>query len=597
LNGNGRTYLAENTDHNTPFIVGVSGHRDLRPEGLPHIRGAVTDFLHQLRRHLPDTELRIMSGMAVGSDLLVAQTALDLGFAVDAVLPMSLAQYAADFDSATFASLEALLAHPRVRQVELSPPQGSSGRVAVSGPARDALYLSLSRTLSRTCNLMLALWNGKSSIRPGGTADTLLRYLGVRTDRNPHENAVVTAGAPEGQDASFRFVYWVPVARREGPRAHDLESPCFISGLGDNALQRWAAMPSQLEHQLAQLNAYNREYRQLTGSRPGEGAPDSLMRTLPSRLRIPAEARPGLEQIDTQYGKADALAIYHQKQSDRLFKFFSAMTFAMGLAYLAYEKFIEVRVLLIAYLVVLLLSVGLYHLLQGRRWFAKHLMCRALAETLRAKFYLRLAAADHLVHAEEVISLSGIDRFHGFGWIGHVLTGFEAPVRDDEADRSTADACLDSVDAAWIETQRRYFASKVTRLERSSRHTQGLKGTMFVVILLVIASMIVLGSPLQSAKLLFDISLKNVLTFIMGLMAVTLGVWELHQNKMATRELLWQYRNQLAHFSRARTQLARTSSTSRRRMILAQLGKDSLMESYLWTIHRYHREHEPPGAG
>ena len=26
----------------------------------------------------------------------------------------------------------------------------------------------------------------------------------------------------------------------------------------------------------------------------------------------------------------------------------------------------------------------------------------------------------------------------------------------------------------------------------------------------------------------------------------------------------------------------------------AELGKDSLMESYLWTIHRYHREHEPP---
>src|SRR5260370_38159218 len=124
-------------------------------------------------------------------------------------------------------------------------------------------------------------------------------------------------------------------------------------------------MPLQLEHQLAELNGYNREYRQLTGSRAGEGAADSLMRTLPSRLRIPAEARPGLEQIDTQYGKADALAIYHQKQSDRLFKFFSATTFAMGLAYLPYEKFIEVRVLLIAYLLVLLLAVGLYQLPQA----------------------------------------------------------------------------------------------------------------------------------------------------------------------------------------------------------------------------------------
>ena len=30
--------------------------------------------------------------------------------------------------------------------------------------------------------------------------------------------------------------------------------------------------------------------------------------------------------------------------------------------------------------------------------------------------------------------------------------------------------------------------------------------------------------------------------------------------------------------------------------VLAEVGKDSLMESYLWTIHRYHREHEPPGG-
>ena len=27
-----------------------------------------------------------------------------------------------------------------------------------------------------------------------------------------------------------------------------------------------------------------------------------------------------------------------------------------------------------------------------------------------------------------------------------------------------------------------------------------------------------------------------------------------------------------------------------------QLGENSLMEIYLWAIHRYHREHAPPAA-
>ena len=84
--------------------------------------------------------------------------------------------------------------------------------------------------------------------------------------------------------------------------------------------------------------------------------------------------------------------------------------------------------------------------------------------------------------------------------------------------------------------------------------------------------------------------------FLMGLLPVWLGIWELYQNKMAMRELLWQYRNQLGHFTIAELQLARDTTAERSQEILAQVGKEALMESYLWTIHRYHREYEPPAA-
>src|SRR5258708_12482682 len=80
-----------------------------------------------------------------------------------------------------------------------------------------------------------------------------------------------------------------------------------------------------------------------------------------------------------------------------------------------------------AHLATLLGSLFTYHVLQGKRWFGKHLTYRALAETLRARFYLRLAGTDHRVDAAEVLALSGIDRFRGFGWIGFVLKGSEPP--------------------------------------------------------------------------------------------------------------------------------------------------------------------------
>jgi hypothetical protein len=580
----------------SPFVVGVSGHRDLRSDDLPRLRAAVTAILTQLAEHLPDSELRIMAGMATGADLLVAQTAVELGFKVDALLPMPLEHYAADFDPDSFAVLKTLLGRREVscRELPLAPAGTESGMTA---PDRDVHYAMLTRHLIRGCSLLIALWDGESSPLPGGTADTVLRYLGVRTDRNKEDERLEFSDASAHADLPARLVYWIPAARAKNGAAANRGSavevgpPCFLAGLGDNALQRLPAMPHRLEVHLRSLNAYNREYRRFRSSWRAPPAPDSLLSGLPPTLQVDPRDVPVLELVDTQYGKADALALHFQKLSDHLFAFFNLVAFAMGLAYLTYEKFMSTRLLLFVYLVILTWSATVYFVLHERRWFAKHLMCRALAETLRVKFYLRLARCDQLVDAEEVLSLSGINRFHGFGWIGHVLTGVEAP--GPQGDPGAA-AQHGGVDRAWIENQCQYFVRKVAKLQRSGVRTKWLKRILFGVILAVVLILLLLGEQARE-HLVFRIPLENALTFLVGLVAVILASWELHQNKMANRELLWQYRNQLKHFSRARAQLARTLVPGRRLEIIAALGKDSLMESYLWTIHRFHREHEPPG--
>ncbi|HEY6823436.1 MAG TPA: hypothetical protein VI195_03280 [Steroidobacteraceae bacterium] len=570
----------------SPFVVGVTGHRDLRADDLPSLRSAVTEILLRLEKHLPDSQLRIMAGMASGADLLVVQSALDLGVPVDALLPMPLQHYAADFDAETFALLQELLTHPLVRYREL--PLASTDR--------DVHYAALAQHLTRGCSLLIALWDGESSVLPGGTADTVLRYLGVRTDRNKDNERLEFSEASANPDVPVRLVYWIPTARaKSGPLAdggsvEELGAPCYLAGLGDNALQRLPAMPHRLEVHLHSINAYNREYQRFQNRWRAPPAPDSLMRGLPPSMPVDPHDVPVLERIDLQYGKADALALHFQKRSDHLFAFFNLVAFAMGLAYLTYEKFMSTRLLLFAYLLILTSSVGVYHLLHERRWFAKHLMCRALAETLRVKFYLRLAHGDQLVDAEEVLSLSGINRFHGFGWIGHVLIGVEAP---PPTGGSPAGVLREGVDLAWIENQRQYFHRKVAKLHRSGVRTKWLKRSLFGLIIAVVLTLLLLGETAE--RLVLGIPVENGLTFVVGLVAVILASWELHQNKMASRELLWQYRNQLKHFSRASTQLARTLAAGRRLEILVALGKDSLMESYLWTIHRFHREHEPPG--
>ncbi len=576
-------------------MVGVSGHRDLDADQLPQLREAVASFVRQLKEHLPDTDLHLIVGMAAGADLLVAETALALGIDVEAVLPMPLAQYASDFDAQTLTRLKELLRHPHVRSMELRPPPGIAPAGAQHSPEqRDALYANLTSSLIRRSSLLLALWDGKVSRLPGGTADTVLRFLGARSDEHAGPETLEFSDAPDDPDVAERLVYWAPTAR-SGGGAYELRPPCYLLAAGETTLQMLTGMPAPLRHQLADLNHYNAEFRELTEAGRLPKA-DSLLSVLPVRLPVPE--RRLLADIDEQYGKADTLAVYFQRRSDRLFDLFAMMALAMGLAYLMYEKLTESRLLLIAYLLTLLTSLGVYYVLQGKRWFGKHLTYRALAETLRARFYLRLAGADQGVDSAELLALSGIDRFRGFGWIGFVLKGIEPPEIPEGVGRREPDMRDESgIEQAWIESQHAYFTAKVARLEKSSQRVKRLRRGLFVTILLVISVVFAFGESLHRVDMGLGVPLRNVLMFAMGALAVLLGVWELHQDKMATRELLWQYRNQLRHFTHARAQLALITSPRRRRAVLAALGKDSLMESYLWAIHRYHREHEPPAAG
>src|SRR5258708_1999622 len=323
---------------NSPFMVGVSGHRDLEPDELPRLREAVTGFVRQLREQLPDTELRMIVGMAQGADLLVAQTALALGVGVEAVLPMPLEQYAADFDAETLASLKKLLQHPDIRCDELSPVT-STGEVLLqhSAAQRDAMYANLTDTLIRRSSLLLALWDGRASHLSGGTADTVLRYLGVRTDGSNALEPIEFVEAHEESDCAVPLVYWTPTARSGIARASDSRTPGFLLGVGENVLQVQHTMPSWLKSQLAELNSYNLEFRRLSdaGRLP---IAHSLMAALP--VSVPLAGRGPLEDIDAQYRKADALAVYFHPRSDRLFHLFAITAFSMGLPSLISDKLV-----------------------------------------------------------------------------------------------------------------------------------------------------------------------------------------------------------------------------------------------------------------
>ena len=578
--------------HNSPLVVGVSGHRDLHVDAVPLIGRYVEEFLADLKRRLPDTELRIMTGMAQGADLLVARAAVKAGWKVDAVLPMPLERYIEDFDAESGAALRALLADPTVTCTVLPAPADSDPN-APHGAGRAVFYANLTQALTAKCNLLLALWDGRMSRLEGGTADTVLRYLGARTDSAQDESSIELQSADAAAEAAWgpHFVYWVPTPRGDGAAVPS--EPGYLTGIGENLLAaHGTAMPHPLAQQFTELNTYNREFERLRAKHAFERL-DSLLPTL-GAIESRADLE-GLQRIDAEYGKADALAVYYQRHSDRLFRWFSYTASCMALLFLVYAKLLPNSVLLSVYLSILLLSVVVFHFVRTRQWFSKHLVYRVLAETMRTKFFLRAAGADRLVSATELINLTGIDQFSGFSWIGNLLKNVD-PLDMSAAAGAAADrARLESVHRHWIVGQKEYFRARVRKLERGHRRLEVMKSTLLYAIAGFALLLLAFAAPLHE-RLLGAISWKDAIIFLMGLLPVWLGIWELYQNKMAMRELLWQYRNQLGHFTIAELQLSRSAAAGRSQEILAQVGKEALMESYLWTIHRYHREYEPPTA-
>jgi len=108
-----------------PFLIGVVGHRDLVPGELRAIRTAVEQLLRKVCSTYPDVTPTLLTSMADGADLLVAEVAADLDIPIVAVLPMShdqcRAELATDEARASFDRIYA-----RCERLEVALPENGT---------------------------------------------------------------------------------------------------------------------------------------------------------------------------------------------------------------------------------------------------------------------------------------------------------------------------------------------------------------------------------------------------------------------------------------------------------------------------------------
>jgi hypothetical protein len=181
---------------NIPFILGVTGHRDLltstenSPEALKEqVKQALIFWQKKIG---VETPLWILTGLAEGGDLLVAETVLELqsegeNILLLACLPMPEPAFRKDFVTSDalsgYVSIIERITNSKNRLFELKNPLSTiEFETAINdsefGVLRSALYLNQSLFVAKYCNVLLALWDGHESKGPGGSADAVQYKLG-----------------------------------------------------------------------------------------------------------------------------------------------------------------------------------------------------------------------------------------------------------------------------------------------------------------------------------------------------------------------------------------------------------------------------------
>ena len=523
--------------------------------------------------------------MADGADQLVTDVAAEVGCDLHVVVPKPLDVYREELSDATARRLDELRGRDDVALTTVE----HGGADTLDDLDTAMPYQRLGIHLARSSHIVIALWDGEHERKPGGTLDVMARFLDrdyapeVR-DQVPHSIAPGT----DVDDLRQPTAIWLRAARTGGAAAASVTTQ-YVVATGQPGVWRLSEhMPTGLARMLDDLARVAR----VSATVPRSEAGYPLLERLPDGLD--PRRRRALQEIHDAYLTADHLALRFQSRSDKSFIGASLIAAVMGFAFLWFAKIDDHLGWLYGYMVMFLAGYLLFRTARARHWLGLHLSLRVAAETLRVRFFTSLVGVAESVDVRRILALTGVSGFPGFGWAAEVDRIGVPPARQLPVEVGTTS---DLVRTEWVDGQAAYFKRKITQLHTRHERLELIQRVLYVLSFVTVVVIVVYGSELKKVHGPGDVSLKTILIFLMGLLPLWLTLWELHQGRMATRELLWQFRNQAAGFGRASVQLGDLDTDETRERIYVSLAESSLFETYLWTIHRFHREFTPPSGG
>lgn len=559
---------------NVCIKIGVTAHRDLSCADTDSIRSQVNALFSSLRQRFPGLPLVLMNPLAEGGDMLVASVAIEMGVSLEIPVPMPLREYEQDFESPqALADFRRYCSLGHVMELPLAAGNDLES-IRQQGAARDLQYAQLGMYIAGHCHVVLALWDDKKTLEPGGTSSVVHFQL---TDEmpgicDPHETQRLLA------DKESDLVYHIHCPR-------DAATPTRAQGkwLSNQSTYSGIEIPDKY------CLAFQRMMEFRENIIDHRDAINSAGESLLADAELQQDAQ--LEVIDDLYRSADWLAIKYRKLVVRELRVTHALAALMGVSFIVYSEYMEFYYLLPAFLLFFFTAWALNHLAHSRQWHRKYLDNRALAEGLRVQFYWCLGNVEGIQGAaftyDNLMQKQDVELV----WIRHVMRGIRTT--PDSGEQPSGNG-LNLAIKHWIGDEQGntgqlgyYRAASLTRarlLQRNERYSRitlwcGISIAVFLVF---------------AARSLDDTAM-NILLILMGLFPLLAGIREAYAFKKADKELTKQYQFMFRTFSKAREKLQSTADPVLQRAIIRALGEACLEEHSEWIL--IHRERPLEHAG
>lgn len=580
------------------FTIGVTGHRDIEATTIKDLESSLDEHFKFIKSTIPDTEIRLISLMADGADRLAAKVAFQNDIEVDAILPMPMPLYETDFSSDSIGEFETLLANPLITLRELPLPTGIGANDTKVPEVRSKLYARAGRFMAAGCDLIVALWDGKESHKVGGTyhiiKSTVQNIALAHDDEETIRHYSYYKSAL--RDYKSTAIYHIPTARQSGTNANLLiKTPSYItrSDNENDAIKHVTEPPDELKKLFSQLNEYEEDVEKINGADLEIGSSPLISDV--EVLNLSEEFQDYLGEIENYYSSSDKLAIFYQNKSDRSFKIISLLAFSLGGIFLTYAKLYPNPIILIGYVIVFGFGYVLFRKFKNEKVLEKHVKYRIVAETLRVKYFFTLAGIQNDVDGYTVEQFLRVNESKDF----RVLTTF---IRNSAKSivynpGSNINERVKVTINGWVANQQQYFSYKAKK--NKSKTGVFEKGNFLVIItsLLFVVSLFLLPTDIKYYKIGEMLSIKSILTFLVGFLPMAAATYEHHSVKMAVSERAWQYSTMADIYNRTMILLQEAKTIEEYQNILKALGEEAIEENMRWMVLRLQRELQPATGG